>query len=227
MESIANARNNLLEMMAAHGYTDDDLIILFDSDIREAMPVDPLLRLIRDFPSDADGIFANGLSARNDRYYDMYALRFLHGPHGSKGLEGPELRGDEFWETLPQIKITERTPVVSAFGGLAIYRGYCLKHNSYSVLPTKDLDRLYKSILPESEKQVETHYKGSLLGAYLFGEGPYDASRSLNPSDIFYRNNSGYNFPVVCEHGTFHATMTMRGQGRFFIDPELLYYSDH
>lgn len=224
---IAQARNKLLDMMNAHGYDDADLIIMFDSDMNEPIPIQPLLQTLENFPQDADAIFANGLSANGQTYYDMYALRHMDSPYG------PEIRGEEFWDTLRQMKImrsTQRMPVISAFGGLGIYRGYCLKHNSYSALPTKSLDQLYTSIMAQTgyvKQNPITHYKGILMGAYLFGEGPYDSVKSLNPRDIFYVNNSGYNFPVVCEHSTFHATMAMRGQGRFFIDPELIYYSDH
>jgi hypothetical protein len=66
---------------------------------------------------------------------------------------------------------------------------------------------------------VTTHYEGVLLGVYLFE--PKEAG------GFFYHNNSGYSWPVVCEHSTFHARMTLRGQGRFFIDPELIYQSGH
>jgi hypothetical protein len=223
MELIAMARNKLLDMIHSHGFDDDDLIVMFDADMKEPICMPPLLKILKNFP-DADAIFANGLTANCQHYYDMYALRHENAPYG------PEIRGTEFWDAMPRITIAQRTPVISAFGGLGIYKGYCLKHNSYSALPTKSLDQLYKSIMARHgyvKPIPETHYKGGLIGAYLFGEGPYDESRSLNPRDIFYVNNSGYSYPVVCEHSTFHATMTMRGQGRFFIDPELLYHSDH
>lgn len=224
MEMIARARNKLLEMIDCHGYMDDDLIIMLDSDMSEPVEIGPLLQKLQNFPKDADAIFANGLASNRKIYYDMYALRYVN------SLYGPEIRGDAFWKTIKNIEITERMPVISAFGGLGIYKGYCLKHNSYSAIPTKSLDQLYKSIMSQSgyiQPIPETHHNGALMGMYLFGEGPYDTSHSLNPQDIFYVNNSGYNFPVVCEHSTLHATMIMRGQGRLFIDPDQRYYSNH
>jgi hypothetical protein len=216
MELIAFARNKLLDMIESHGYTNDDLIVMFDCDMR-SIPTKPLFERLRAFPDDIDALFANGLSTNCQTYYDMYALRF------GKNLLGPEIRGLEFWDSLPRIVIQNPTSVLSAFGGLAIYKGYCLKQNRYSALPTQALDILNKQIIQQTgykpaSSETQTQYKGAPIGIYLFGSGP---------DDIFYLNNSGYNYPVVCEHSTLHAEMMLRGQGRFRIDPDLKYYSDH
>ncbi|MDQ3109204.1 MAG: hypothetical protein M3R17_04860 [Bacteroidota bacterium] len=53
---------------------------------------------------------------------------------------------------------------------------------------------------------------GVLQGIEYFNDG------------IFYVNNSGTNFPVVCEHVTFHYQMRYNGNGRIFISPELKVY---
>ncbi len=211
MELIALARNKLLDMINAVGYTDDDRIVMFDPDIVAVPNIDAIANCIA--REDADVIFANGLNASKTAYYDMYAYRCAAIPLG------PELRGEEFWKTLKYMAITSRTPVYSAFGGLGIYRGACLKDNRYSAVPTKDLDDMNRSLVVqhgiEFPKPV-THHEGCLMGVYLFGKDGF-----------FYHNNSGHNYPVVCEHSTFHARMYNRGQRRMYIDPDLKYFSGH
>jgi hypothetical protein len=214
MEMIAYARNKLLTAIQAHGYgRDEDFVVMFDCDMA-SIPTAPLLERLRAFPDDVDVLFANGLARDGQRYYDMYALRYGNNPFG------PELLGETFWKTMPQISIKGSIPVISAFGGLAIYRGYCLNNSRYSAIPTQALDTIYKQLIKQTDyKQIkETHHNGASMGIYLFGQGP---------DDIFYVNNSGYNFPVVCEHSTFHADIMLRGHGRFRIDPDLKYYSMH
>ena len=212
MEAIAAARNALLDMLFLAGVSDKDYVVMFDSDMAEPIEVGTLMRKIDEFPAAVDALFANGLNANGVTYYDMYALRTPDRP------EGPELLGETFWKTLPRTVIKEKTQILSGFGGLAIYKGYCLKDNKYSAVPTADLNRFYKWC-GLRQGQVVTHYEGCLLGMYLF--------ESKEDGGLFYYNNSGYGFPIVCEHSTFHARLANRGQGRFFIDPELVYKSTH
>lgn len=209
MEVIAAARNKLLEMIDAAGYADDDLIVLFDGDML-GVEVGVLADRLRAFPSDVDVLFANGLNRNGETYYDTYALRSPAYPFG------PELRGLDFWNNLPRVVVREKMQVYSAFGGLAIYKGYCVRNNRYAAVPTRALDTHLRTLGWKQPDDVETHYKGGLIGAYLFGT-----------DGLFYVNNSGYNFPVVCEHSTFHAEMLSRGHTRLYIDPELKYYSTH
>ena len=214
MELISHARNKLLTMIRSNGYgCDGDLVVMFDCDM-VSIPTEPLLERLRAFPDDVDVLFANGLSRNGQTYYDMYALRYGNNPFG------PELLASTFWDSMPQICIKQSIPVISAFGGLAIYRGECLDNSRYSAIPTRALDTIYKQLIKQTgfTPSKETHKNGAAMGIYLFGQGP---------EDIFYLNNSGYNFPVVCEHSTFHADMMTRGYGRFRIDPDLKYYSNH
>jgi hypothetical protein len=215
MEVIARARNKLLDMIRAAGCTDGDYVLMIDCDIAkpfESQDIDAICERVRNFPHDADALFANGLNANGVTYYDMYALRHTGAPFG------PEIVGEDFWKTLPRIAVRERTPIYSGFGGMALYRGYCVKDNAYSALPTSALHAFTTECMKRHgyvQPKFETHYRGALIGIHLFGD------------DVYYHNNSGYNYPVVCEHSTFHATLAMRGQGRFIIDPAMRYYSNH
>ena len=214
MEMIAMARNRLLGMIDAVGYSNDDLIVMIDSDISVLPDMNVLTERLRDFPTDVDALFANGVYRGSNHYYDRYALRYSGQPFG------PETIGDGFWKTLPNIVIDRPMSIISGFGGLAIYKGYCIRDNQYSAIPTKNLDTLIKDTIRVNgyrrpQPPTEPCRDGCLLGMYLFGNGP---------DDLFYYNNSGYNYPVVCEHSTFNANILLRGQGRFIVDPELKYY---
>lgn len=212
MEMISNARNELLKMIAGIGYQDNDLIIMFDGDLRH-IPIEPLIECIKNFPDNVDAMFANGVKYDGYTYYDYYALRYSEKPFG------PEIIGEEFWKTIKNISISEIQPVISAFGGLGIYKGYCVRKSRYSAIPTQSLNVLYKNLLKKQEYKQKLKTKDNeTLGVYLFGQGE---------DDIFYLNNSGYNFPVVCEHSTFHADMFIQGYNRFIIMPKLKYYSNH
>jgi hypothetical protein len=209
IECIAAARNKLLEMMDT--INADDFVLMFDGDGAAPLDVDYILHLIQNFPADADAIFANGIGRTQPTYYDTYALRTHERPYG------PDVVGEIFWKTLPSLAIRTRTPVLSAFGGAGIYRGTCFAAAPlYSAFPTPDLNALYQAQTKPIE-QTPTHHEGVLLGIYLF--------EAKEAGGIFYRNNSGYAAPIVCEHSTFHATMWRNGCGRFFIDPHFIYVS--
>ena len=65
------------------------------------------------------------------------------------------------------------------------------------------------------KEKPTTHIQGASQGIYLFDK------------ELFYRNCSGYNFPVICEHVPFHASMIARGYDKLFVLPPLIYVSDH
>ncbi len=56
---------------------------------------------------------------------------------------------------------------------------------------------------PAREDREGLDHAGALMGAYLFDD------------EIFYRNNSGFNFPIAAEHVNLHLAMRAQGRGRF------------
>lgn len=217
MEMISNARNKLLDMIFQTEPGNDDIIMFFDGDMLNLPTMANLFETLTNFPQDTDAIFANGVTVSGTNYYDLYALRNVDVPIG------PEVIGETFWKNLPRVSIHEKTKVCSAFGGLAIYRAKCLSGIRYSAIPTADLDTLNKHLVaqfnpqvPSVQPEIDTHINGCLLGMYYFGN-----------NGLFYWNNSGYNYPVVCEHTTLHASMWVNGHRNMYIDPELKYFSDH
>ena len=225
MESISTARNKLVEWMESFGMGvgDDDLTIFIDPDIPTVFNVDCLASLCRSFPQGAHAFFANGLSG-NMKYYDAYAYRDTQHPFGAE-LLGEEIFDFKYKSVIKQIPFdAQPIPVLSAFGGLGIYKSICIRGLRYSATPTQDLHTLNLRIMKENpdhlyvkkiKEKPTTHIQGASQGIYLFDK------------ELFYRNCSGYNFPVICEHVPFHASMIARGYDKLFVLPPLIYVSDH
>ena len=102
-------------------------------------------------------------------------------------------------------------PVISAFGGLAIYRAHIIRGCNYSADVTDTLHEFYSS-LQVVDPTPKTHIDGCSLGIYL------------KDKKIFYKNNSGYNYPVAAEHVNFHLEIRKKGFTNMFICPFLYYY---
>ena len=225
MESISTARNKLVEWMESFGMGvgEDDLTIFIDPDIPTVFNVDCLASLCRSFPQGAHAFFANGLSG-NMKYYDAYAYRDTQHPFGAE-LLGEEIFDFKYKSVIKQIPFdAQPIPVLSAFGGLGIYKSICIRGLRYSATPTQDLHTLNLRIMKENPDHIyvkkvkekpTTHIQGASQGIYLFDK------------ELFYRNCSGYNFPVICEHVPFHAAMIARGYDKLFVLPPLIYVSDH
>lgn len=243
MEMIAFARNQLMEYVEPQ-LNDDDFVIWIDPDMKQCPHMDTLLFWLSKFPSWSDALLANGLSV-NGKYYDSYAYRDRVWPFGV------ELLGEGYKTTLDDGKHSpndwtvdknksvqkeypfqgQMIPVLSAFGGLGIYRAKAIKGCRYSGTPTDDYNWLVDEICKNTEIhphvkfvkgwKPETHIEGRLQGVYLFDSDEKNVNRR------FYRNGSGYNFPVMCEHVTFHASMIRKGYANLFMCPSLLYFSDH
>ena len=225
MESISTARNKLVEWMESFGMGvgEDDLTIFIDPDIPTVFPVECLVSLCRSFPQGAHAFFANGLSG-NMKYYDAYAYRDTQHPFGAE-LLGEEIFDFKYKSVIKQIPFdAQPIPVLSAFGGLGIYKSICIRGLRYSATPTQDLHTLNLRIMKENPDHIyvkkvkekpTTHIQGASQGIYLFDK------------ELFYRNCSGYNFPVICEHVPFHAAMIARGYDKLFVLPPLIYVSDH
>jgi len=213
IEMIAYARNQLLKMIESKNLVREDFFILMDLDMKISPDVNALKHILKQMPEKVDVLFANGIRG-DGRYYDGYELRTEEYPFG------PEILGEEFWSEEHMDKILKEydsegsfTPVISAFGGIAIYKGDTFKGCNYSANVTDELHEFYsKQILPESNKKPVTHHEGVLLGCYL------------KDDKIFYRNNSGYNYPICAEHVNFHLQIRKKGFTNMFICPFLYYY---
>jgi hypothetical protein len=226
MESIAYARNRLMEMLEETdiGSREEDRIIMFDADVNCVMSAQPISTILKSGPNDYDALFANGLSQRKN-YYDISAYYDMYYPFGLEMIDEKRVFSEKYKSLIQQIPTNApRIPVFSAFGGIGIYKASCIRGLRYTGTITKDVHSVFTRFCEDHpdhpwvhhiRNKPTTHLDGALLGIYL-----YD-------SKLFYKNNSGYNYQVICEHVPFHSAMICRGHSRLFVEPSLLYYSDH
>jgi glycosyltransferase involved in cell wall biosynthesis len=237
IECIAEARNHLMRMLEQRGMgeRDEDVVIFMDADIPTKPDLNRIIQLVSKFPENVDGVFANGVSQWSGRYYDMFAYRDMTSMFGDEvyGEKAGKDASREKSERVTQLLANAKTlvPVVSAFGGLAIYRGKSIVWKRYSAFPTKEMDDFYMQfmlqnptnsqteLLLAAQGDVETHKDGALLGIYL--HYPREVG------GLFYWNCCGYNWPIVCEHIPFHISMMLDGKGKLFVDPSLRLIATH
>ena len=229
MACIAFARNKLLDAIEPL-IKEDDIVLWIDPDMHKIPLMDILIHWIRNFPKGVDALFANGLSV-NGKYYDAFAYR------DKKWLISVELMGDGPWRQNCYNEIqrvipmdSQLIPVYSAFGGLALYRGTSIKGSRYCGEVNAEYDWYVKSlrkIQPNHpnfcfmrENKIPENIDSRIQGVYLF-------DKKGDPDALFYKHCSDYNFPAICEHVVFHASMMRKGHNKLFICPSLVYFSDH
>ncbi len=218
-EMIANARNKVLDIIAADvSLADFDYLLWIDLDFTK-WENDALVNCFAN--EDWDAITSNCVLT-NGNYRDTYATR------DEKHAFGPEIFGDYWWKKIsPQmgrkLEGKKLIPVLSAFGGLGIYKLSSIKNCRYSAHVTREFHEENKKLMkafPFSfmQKRVLKKLKANkVIDGVLQGIDYFDG-------EIFYPNNSGTNFPIVCEHVIFHYQMRHNGFGRIFIDPALKVY---
>jgi hypothetical protein len=232
---IAHGRNILMELLEEKGLgqNSDDICIMIDPDVPVPFFTQNIAAHVKNFPENVDALFANGMS-RHGKYYDTFAYRDSTYFFGVDvfGELNINRQNEKHYVMNRKIKNDEPLiPVMSAFGGLAMYRGTSIRGKRYSAYPTATLNKIYRnfmSLYPEhpevkmvksAQKNIETHLRGALLGIYLF--------EKKEDGGLFYYNCCGANYPIVCEHITFHAEMINDGKDKIFVCPSLIYISDH
>lgn len=236
-EMIARARNIVLKEAMSESYEPFSFLIWMDMDFQ----IHPRLEgLIETFETkrEWDAVFAYGMTKSND-YWDWYALRYSAFPFG------PEL--SPTWYQMGRMREEQFTlsakddwfPVYSAFGGLGIYRKSSIQGCSYSALVTEDVEVVYANHLYKGE--LENHpaaiqYREDCRNVShalrLFpGQKKYDRldpNTGIVLSDfqepLLWRVNSkAYEYPSLCEHIPFHASMIRKGHDKLFINPRLVF----
>jgi hypothetical protein len=251
MEQIAHARNKLLAILVGErsspnpsslsvaggvvvpvGSSPAKYVVMIDMDNPVPFPVNAILRCIARDPDGFDALVCNGLNPFG-YMYDFYAYRDAQFPFG------PEIMREAFWsghhQHYVQTAVHNKTmfhtrqmkhnpallpyvPISSGFNGLCIFRWDAILGLRYSAVPTPEMNAEYQAMncIPPLAKNAKTHVDGATVGIHLF---PKDD----NNKGIFYFHNSGYNFPVVCEHVPFFAAMRARNRRRIYLCTDLVW----
>ena len=216
-------------------------VVMIDTDNPVPFPVNAILRCIARDPDGFDALVCNGLNPMG-YMYDTYAYRDAQFPFG------PEIMREAFWsgqhQSYVQTAVHNRTifhnrlmrqnpallpyiPIASGFNGLCIFRYEALMGLRYSAVPTPEMNAEYEAMncIPPLAKHANTHSNGASAGIYLFPNDNDNDKYTDNEKDkgIFYFHNSGYNFPVVCEHVPFFAAMRARNCRRIYLCTDLVW----
>lgn len=237
-EQIARARNIVMQEALTSAYEEFPYLIWMDMDFVRP----PDLEGFRDTFSgekEWDAVFAYGVAPDNV-YWDWYAHRDLRFPFG------PELLGTAWYAAHEerQVCLTKESPwylVYSAFGGCGIYRKSSIQGCRYSALVTPDLELCVKRLLEQKQHpQVHKYWalNKNLSGIYCIEQEkpflPPIASPETGivlhggPDPLIWRMNTfTYQYPSLCEHVPFHASMIVRGHDKLYINPKLVFrYGD-
>lgn len=215
MEKIARARNRVLDFVREGDFKEFPYLIMADLDFQGPWPIDAVIETIQS-PLEWDAVSANGML--DNFYYDRYAFRDWEYPLG------PELLGSIWW----QESYTSRffwmqdswAQVYSGFGGLAIYKTPTITQFAYSGTVTVDLRAYYRAIItsiPPFHPQLKKYLEN--LGL--------DPTTPPNEVPIVFCPNTpeehppGYKPVTCCEHLPLHASMSLKGYGRFYVNPKM------
>jgi hypothetical protein len=216
MEQIANARNKLVSEFTDATFDDYSYVVMIDMDSK-FYSVDGILTSLEMVKANRRRvIYANSLN-----YYDYYALR---SSHSEFNLFGPELTGENFWQqmnTIP-LRINPESPnlvsVYSAFNGIGVFDKNIFKNHRYDALVTQGAKDMYTKIALENSA-IYSRLKNIIQGECLkFPGGECD-----DDGLYFWKNNSGYDKPVICEHVPFNFSL-LNDRYELYINPSMLYW---
>jgi hypothetical protein len=211
IEQISNARNKLIDEINKDEYLKYDTVVLVDLD-SQYWDIGGVLESIEIIQKNKNIV----LYANSQQYYDYYALRGSY--NGIHNLFGPELTGDYFWKNFKNIFINscELVPVYSAFNGIGVMNKEIFKKYRYDCIVNNEVKKTYQTIMTNHN---DTY---NLLAPYIqtecskFPGGDRDG-------ELFWKNNSGYNKPVICEHVPFNFHLINNGY-KIYINPKMLYW---
>ena len=214
IEQISNARNKLIEEINRDKYVDYDLVVMIDFDAKFFLPDGIINSLYLVKENRKRVIYANSFD-----YYDYYALR---SSHSEFNLFGPEVMGEFFWNKMHYNRLninpnsSELVSVYSAFNGIGVYDKTVFTTHRYNALITPDIKAQYK-IIASKHPDIYNVFKDVIkqqCAKFIGGE---------SSPEFYWKNNSGYDKPVVCEHVAFNFSLLNSGY-EIYINPMMLYW---
>jgi len=156
---------------------------------------------------------ANGLSGSS--YYDRYAY------HDERCPLGPEMIGEPFWQDFWRYPVhftvnDQPKKVISAFGGVAVYKIEAMRGCEYSGYVTEDFTTLKRAIINSDWFKKTYQYKQyrEIIG---FKDAPQSAELP-----VIYQANCGYDSFVMIDHDGLHASMILHGYDKIYVNPRMI-----
>jgi glycosyltransferase involved in cell wall biosynthesis len=236
-EAIARARNKVLDVAMRNTFRDYAYVIWVDLDLQRPWDIANIIDTILHPEQEWDAVLANGS-------YDLFAMRDPEFPIGF------ELIGEEYYNHLDRVQsrfiLDPHGPwrkVYSAFGWLGIYKRAAIRKCRYSGIVTKDLERVVHRWLERAYLEQDVCfldiYEWLLSTSYivdLYKEHLSFSRRDRLPKRLGMRlhNENGLGkviwfsctkkrtLPWICEHIPCHASMSLRGYNKIFINPRII-----
>jgi hypothetical protein len=217
IEQISNARNKVLEEINKPDYDEYKYVIWIDLD-SAGWDINGIYDSFKK-KSNWDIVYANGQNSGGG-FYDRYAFR------DSTHLFGPEITGEYFWNHLPTLNFNKETkliPVYSSFGGVGIYKKEIFKQIKYDCIVNSDMKKFYNNIFKNNTLQSYCDKIDKTLYNIVCSEdSKFFGGEKDDVNNIFWKNNSGYNNLVICEHVCFNLAAINAGY-KIFINPKMVY----
>jgi len=207
IEQISNSRNKVIDEINKTEYDEYNYVIWIDLD-SSGWEVEGVKDSFNK-KNEWDVIFANSFP-----YYDYFALR-----RDPCQVFGPEIVGEQFWSNLSENNYTDDQliPVYSAFNGIGIYKKHLFKKYKYNFLVDESTKVFYRNYI-KNNMLDSTLLETIKNKDYLFINGYNDEE-----SDIYWKSNSGYNKPIICEHVPLNLALYNDGY-KLFINTKMIYY---
>uniref|UniRef100_A0A6C0DIJ9 Glycosyltransferase 2-like domain-containing protein n=1 Tax=viral metagenome TaxID=1070528 RepID=A0A6C0DIJ9_9ZZZZ len=206
IEFISKARNKVVDEFNKSEYDDYEYIIWIDLD-SNGWEINGIINsFIRN--EEWDVLFGNNMG----QYYDYYALRNKEHPFG------PEIIGDNFWNNMKHFHFPQNEsliPVYSAFNGIGIYKKELFKKFKYNFLVNNEVKQVYRKIFDSVDSETKQIIENK---CNKFPNGYKDEE-----TNIFWKSNSGYDKPVICEHVSLNFGIYNNGY-KLFINPKMIYH---
>lgn len=206
VEFIGKARNKVVDEINKPEYNEYEYVIWIDLD-SNGWEINGIIdSFIRN--EEWDVLFGNN----TDLYYDYYALRY------KEQLFGPEIIGEHFWDKMTHVHFEQNEkliPVYSAFNGIAIYKKELFKNFKYDFLVNDEVKQFYRKWFENIDSKTKQVIENK---CYKFPNGYKDEE-----TNIFWKSNSGYDMPVICEHVPLNLTIYNNGH-KLFINPRMIYH---
>ena len=218
VEQIVNARNKVIDEINKPEYNDFKYVMWIDLD-SNGWDINGIYDSFKKKDS-WDIVYANGLNSSGG-FYDRYAFR------DNTRLFGPEITGEYFWSHLPRIEFDKSgklVPIYSSFGGIGIYKKDLFKKYRYDCMINDDVKKFYRNIFKTNDKVKEYCDKidKNLYQIVCNEDAKFPGGVKDEVLDIFWKNNSGYNGLVLCEHITFNFAAINDGY-KIFANPKMTY----
>jgi len=212
IEQISNARNKLIEEINKKDYDEFSVVVMIDLD-SNGFNIQGIVNSVKQVEQNEKIV----ITGNSNPYYDYYALRSK-----DSNLLGPELIGEKFWKILYNniIELDSNSSlreIYSGFNGVGVYHTNVFKKYKYNYIVDDNVKNMYAKMFNDIDNVYNKFKIEISKDCDKFPNGIYDEE-----IQGYWKNNSGYDKPVVCEHVCLHAALINDGY-KIYINPQMLY----